>query len=81
MTMFLVTNSFNDGFGTSRKPIFTRGNTSDDGFVWAWRDTNSSTMNAAVARPRQPYIGAQIDRRLAVTAITFHENGWTSLHV
>lgn len=83
MTMFIVTNSFNDGFGTSRKPIFTRADSADDGFLWAWRDTNSSTMNAAVGSAGSNSIWvprATVDAP-AVTAITFHSNGWASLFI
>lgn len=83
MTMFIVTNSFNDGFGTSQKPIFTRANSADDGYVWAWRETNSSTMNAAVGSALSTPVSvprATIDAP-AVTAVTFHPNGWTSLYI
>lgn len=83
MTMFIVTNSFNDGFGTSQKPIFTRANLADDGFVWAWRDKNSSTMNAAVgsAGSTPIWVPRETVDNPAVTAITFHSNGWASLYI
>ena len=83
MTMFLVTFSYNDNFGTSQKPIFTRNFAADDGFLWAWRDTASSTMNAAVGSAASTPISvprATIDAA-AVTAVTFHPNGWTSLYI
>ena len=83
MTMFIVTNSFNDGFGTSQKPIFTRNYSTDDGYLWAWRETNSSTMNAAVSSALSTPVSvprATVDAP-AVTAVTFHPNGWTSLYI
>ena len=83
MTMFIVTNSFNDGFGTSQKPIFTRNYSTDDGYLWAWRDTNSSTMNAATGSSGSTPVSvprATVDAP-AITAVTFHPNGWTSLYV
>ncbi|WP_312811040.1 SGNH/GDSL hydrolase family protein [Corynebacterium variabile] len=83
MTMFIVTNSWNDSFGTSQKPLFTRGVTADDGFLWAWRDTSAGKVYAAVGSPDSPGVTvprATIDAP-AVTAITFHPNGWTSLYI
>lgn len=83
MTMFLVTNSFNDGFGTSQKPIFTRNYSTDDGYVWAWRDTKAGRVYAATGSAVSPGVvvpRATIDNP-AVTAITFHPNGWTSLYI
>ena len=83
MTMFIVTNSFNDGFGTSQKPIFTRNYSTDDGYLWAWRDTNSSTMNAATGSSGSTPVSvprATVDAP-AITAVTFHPNGWSSLYI
>ena len=83
MTMFLVTFSYNDNFGTSQKPIFTRNFAADDGYLWAWRDTNSSTMNAATGSSGSTPVSvprATVDAP-AVTAVTFHPNGWTSLYI
>ena len=83
VTVFIVTNSWNDNFGTSQKPLFTRGVTADDGFVWAWRDTNAGKVYAAVGSPSSPGVTvprATIDAP-AVTAVTFHPNGWTSLYI
>lgn len=83
MTMFIVTNSWNDNFGTSQKPLFTRGVAADDGFLWAWRDTKAGRVYAATGSGSSPGVvvpRATIDNP-AVTAITFHPNGWTSLYI
>ena len=83
MTMFLVTNSFNDSFGTSQKPIFTRASSADDGYLWAWRETNGSTMNASVGSAFSSPVSvprSTVDNP-AIIAITFHANGWSSLYI
>lgn len=83
MTMFIVTNMYNDNYGTSQKPFFSRNYASDDGFVWAWRDTSSSKVLAAVGSALSP--GVSVPRSTidapAITAITFHPSGWTSLYI
>ncbi|WP_334137052.1 SGNH/GDSL hydrolase family protein [Corynebacterium variabile] len=83
MTMFMVTNRFNDGYGNDMKPIFTRNYVSDDGYLWAWRQTNENKIKAALSSTTSP--GVVVDRGKIdydmVMAITFHPNGWGSLYV
>lgn len=83
MTMYITSRMFNDSFGTSQKPIFTRALSADDGYLWAWRDTNSGTLNAALGSASSP--GAPVSRDTidapSVIAVTFHPNGWQTVYV
>ena len=82
MTMFFVARMWNDNFGTDNKPIFTRANPSDNGYLWAWRETNANLVKAANGSAFSPGITVprtKIDNP-SIFAITFHENGWSTIY-
>ena len=83
LTVIIVARMWNDNFGNNIKPLFTRSTSADDGYMWAWRDTNSnlvkSAMNSAISD------GASVSRSVidspTIAAFTFHPNGWTTLRI
>ena len=83
LTVIIATRTWNDDFGNNIKPLFTRSTGADDGYMWAWRDTNDnlvkSAMNSAISD------GASVSRSVidspTIAAFTFHPNGWTTLRI
>lgn len=83
ITMIIAVRTFNDDLSGSSKPIFTRSQASDDGYIWAWRNSDDSTMNGAVSSAFAP--GVNIPRselnKPTVVAVTFLPNGVARLRV
>lgn len=82
MTMILVARMWNDNFGTNVKPLFTRATASDDGYMWAWRNTSGNTVHAAINSPSGtgvPVARSVVDNP-SVFAVTFRENGWVTFY-
>ena len=83
LTVIIVARMWNDNFGTNIKPLFTRSTRADDGYLWAWRDTNNNLVKAAMNSGVSP--GSSVPRSVidspTITAFTFHPNGWTTLRI
>lgn len=83
LTVIIATRTWNDDFGTNAKPLFSRSTGADDGYMWAWRETDNglvkSAMNSGISD------GASVSRSVidnpTITAFTFHPNGWTTLRI